>query len=146
MTNDRETQLLAALEWLLNIRRLASTRPSLALVLLETQPEGACLIKLGKIGQSEGEPAPDDVSRLNREEKRLISIGSKIPAIKNLRERSRKDDGNGTMVVTLGLRDAKTLCDNWESEEIAAGRLARNRNNIDPYAPPVTPTPLLRPV
>lgn len=131
MTQDRETQLLAAVEWLLAIRKLAATRPSLALVLLETQPEGACLIKLGKIGSSEGEPVSDDVTRLNREEKRLISIGQKIPAIKNLRERSRQDDGTGTLIVSLGLREAKDLCDKWESQEVAAGRLALNRNNVN---------------
>lgn len=135
MTTERETQMIGAVEWLLAIRKLASERPSLALVLLVTQPEGVCLVKLGKLASLDGEPAPEDVSRLNREEKRLITVGQKIPAIKSLRERSRAGapDTTGTVPVTLGLREAKDLCDKWERDEVASGRLALNRNNVQPF-------------
>ena len=131
-TSEREAQMIGAVEWLLAIRKLANERPSLALVLLNTQPEGVCLTKLGKLASLDGEPAPEDVSRLNREEKRLITIGHKIPAIKSLRERSRKPDNLGNLNVTLGLREAKDLCDAWERDEVASGRLALNRNNVQP--------------
>lgn len=134
VTTERETQMIGAVEWLLAIRKLASERPSLALVLLVTQPEGVCLVKLGKLASLDGEPAPEDVSRLNREEKRLITVGQKIPAIKSLRERSATLNPDGiTKSVTLGLREAKDLCDKWERDEIAAGRLALNRNNVQPF-------------
>lgn len=129
MTTERETQLLGAAAWLCAIRKLASERPSLALVLLETQPEGVCLVKLSKLLPPSDEPASNDVTRLNAEEKRLIAIGKKIAAIKNLRERSRVVDGKGETVSVLGLREAKDLCDKWEDEEVNAGRLARNRSD-----------------
>lgn len=125
------------MEWLLAIRALASTRPSLALILLETQPEGACLVRFARLkGMADpvSEPSEHDVSRLNREEKRLITVGSKIPAIKSLRDRSATLNPDGvTKSVTLGLREAKDLCDKWEAQEIAAGRLALNRSNVPPF-------------
>src|SRR5579859_6831351 len=87
MALDRDAALEGAVAWIRAIRERAHQDGVLAITLLDTCPENISLAGLIK--------ATNDPGRLTAEEKRLITVGSKIPAIKSIRERTG-----------LGLREA----------------------------------------